>query len=287
MTTVVLPALFVPFGLAVVATYIVRRWALRVGFVDRPSGHKGHVQPVVYGGGIALFVAICGPILAGTLAVWMLDGPSPPDWLPPFVRTHMDGIVSKLPVVLAITGSACVLFIVGLIDDRRPLGAAPKFFVQIAVAVFIAWPMGIRVVEALPAGVSIAATVLWVVVITNAFNFLDNMDGLSAGVAAIAAGIFAVASMSVGQVFVPAMAWVLIGALLGFLVFNFSPASIFMGDAGSLVIRFPAERADNPNDVLRSGSEPATAGCGGPAGCACGAALRRDQRDRAPTTRGG
>jgi UDP-GlcNAc:undecaprenyl-phosphate GlcNAc-1-phosphate transferase len=81
-------------------------------------------------------------------------------------------------------------------------------------------------------------TVLWIVLITNAFNFLDNMDGLSAGVAAIAAGIFAVASMSAGQVFVPIMAWVLVGALLGFLVFNFSPATIFMGDAGSLVVGY-------------------------------------------------
>ena len=143
-----------------------------------------------------------------------------------------------MPVVLAIVGGAVVLHLVGLRDDRRPLRPLPKLAAQLAVALFIAWPMGIRAVEVLPAPFSIAVTVLWIVVITNAFNFLDNMDGLSAGVAAIAAAIFAVASMGTGQIFVPVMAWVLVGSLLGFLVFNFSPASIFMGDAGSLPIGY-------------------------------------------------
>jgi UDP-GlcNAc:undecaprenyl-phosphate GlcNAc-1-phosphate transferase len=154
------------------------------------------------------------------------------------IQTHLPGIASKLPVVLAILGAAVILHVVGLIDDHRPIGPGPKFAVQLAVALFIAWPMGVRAVEALPAPLSIAVTVLWIVLITNAFNFLDNMDGLSAGVAAIAAAIFAVASMNVGQIFVPIMAWVMVGGLLGFLVFNFSPATIFMGDAGSLPIGY-------------------------------------------------
>ncbi|MCH9034684.1 MAG: undecaprenyl/decaprenyl-phosphate alpha-N-acetylglucosaminyl 1-phosphate transferase, partial [Planctomycetes bacterium] len=114
----------------------------------------------------------------------------------------------------------------------------PKFLAQFAGAGFIAGPVGIRAAEALPEPLSIALTVLWIVLITNAFNFLDNMDGLSAGVAVIAATVFAVAATRAGQVFVPVMAWVLVGALLGFLRFNFSPATIFMGDAGSLVIGY-------------------------------------------------
>ena len=238
MTTIVLAALFGPFVLSMLLTFAVRVWALRTGFVDRPSGHKGHDHAIAYGGGIALFVASCGPVLAGTLVVWMLDPAQPPGWVPAFVRPHLAGIASKLPIVLAIVGSALVLFVVGLIDDRRPLGAAPKLAVQLAVALFIAWPMEIRAAEALPEFWSVALTVVWILVITNAFNFLDNMDGLSAGVAAIAAGIFAITSMTTGQVFVPVMAWILIGSLLGFLAFNFSPATIFMGDAGSLVVGF-------------------------------------------------
>jgi UDP-GlcNAc:undecaprenyl-phosphate GlcNAc-1-phosphate transferase len=233
MYRIVLIAVAGSLVLSLVATYLVRVWALRTGFVDRPAGHKRHDVPVALGGGIALVLSIGGPILAGTLLVWLLRDGTPPAWLPDLVRTHMDGIASRLPVVLAILGGVTVLFVVGMIDDKRPLGPWPKFAAQFIVALFTAWPMGIRAVEALPAPLSIAITVLWIMLITNAFNFLDNMDGLSAGVAAIAAAIFAITSMNAGQIFVPVMAWVLVGGLLGFLVFNFSPASIFMGDAGS------------------------------------------------------
>ena len=85
------------------------------------------------------------------------------------------------------------------------------------IALVTAWPMGIRIFEALPPALSITLTVLWIVVITNAFNFLDNIDGLSAGIAAIAATLFAVAALRAGQVFVPLLAIALVGALLGFL----------------------------------------------------------------------
>ena len=229
MHGIVLVAVGGPFAVSLVATYVVRALARRRGFVDRPGGHKQHGVPVALGGGIALVLAICGPILVGTLAAKALQADSPPDWLPVLIQTHLAGIASRYPVVLAIVGGAIVLHIVGLLDDRRALGPWLKFVAQFAVALFIAWPMGIRAVEALPAPLSIAVTVLWIVLITNAFNFLDNMDGLSAGVAAIAAAIFAVASMSAGQVFVPVMAWIVVGSLLGFLIFNFSPATIFMG----------------------------------------------------------
>ena len=238
MYSVVLIALLCPFALAVLSTYVVRGWARRTGFVDHPSGHKRHGSPVALGGGVAILVSICGPILLGTLAAWLLHGRAAPAWLPDLARAHLSGVASKLPVVLAIVGGALVLHVVGLIDDRQALGPGLKFAVQLAVAIFIAGPVGIRVVEALPGPLSIAVTVLWIVLITNAFNFLDNMDGLSAGVAAIAAAVFALASMRAGQIFVPTMAWVFVGGFAGFLMFNFSPASVFMGDAGSLVIGY-------------------------------------------------
>ena len=141
-------------------------------------------------------------------------------------------------MVLGVIGGALALHVVGLVDDHRALGVVPKFAVQIAVALFTAWVLGIRVIEAVSDPISIIVTVVWIVLITNAFNFLDNMDGLSAGVAVIAGAVFAIASARAGQVFIPTMAWVIVGALLGFLVFNFSPATIFMGDAGSLVIGY-------------------------------------------------
>jgi UDP-GlcNAc:undecaprenyl-phosphate GlcNAc-1-phosphate transferase len=238
MYLVVILSLVGPFVLSVVATYVVRGWAVRRGFVDRPSGHKQHERPIALGGGIAITVAFVLPVLVGVVAAWMINRSVPPGWLPEFVRMHLPGIASKLPVVLGVLVGAVVLHVVGLIDDRRALGPWVKFAVQFAVAIFVAWPMGIRAVELLPAPLSIAVTVLWIVLITNAFNFLDNMDGLSAGVAAVGAAIFAVAAMAVGQVFVPVMAFVLVGTLAGYLLFNFPPASIFMGDAGSLVIGY-------------------------------------------------
>src|SRR5207253_7517226 len=85
---------------------------------------------------------------------------------------------------------------------------------------------------------SVTLTVLWIVAITNAFNFLDNMDGLSAGVAAVATTAFLITALLVGQWFVAATLALLLGALVGFLCFNFPPATIFMGDSGSLVIGF-------------------------------------------------
>ncbi|UCC29617.1 MAG: hypothetical protein JSU86_15605, partial [Phycisphaerales bacterium] len=187
MYGIVLLAVVGPAIVSLAVTCVVRAWARRSGFVDHPRGHKRHGAPVALGGGIALVASICGPILAGTVVAWALHGDTVPTWLPGLIKTHLSGIASKLPVVVAIMAGAVVLHVVGLVDDRKALGAWPKLVAQFAVALFTAWPMGIRAIEVLPAPISIGITVVWIVLITNAFNFLDNMDGLSAGVAAIAA----------------------------------------------------------------------------------------------------
>lgn len=224
--------------LSVVTTAAVRSFGRRVGFVDRPYAHKRHDTPVALGGGVAIVIAITAPVVIGTLLARIMHGGSIPSFVPTLIQDHLAGMSSKLPVVLGLMGAVLALHVVGLIDDRRAMGPAPKLACQVLVAWFTASVLGIRVLEFLPAPLSIAATVLWIVLITNAFNFLDNMDGLSAGVAAIGAAIFAVASLSVGQIFVPILACVMVGALLGFLVFNHTPATIFMGDAGSLVVGY-------------------------------------------------
>ncbi len=248
MIGLVIAAFVGPCLLCAGATWAVRGWALRRGFTDKPGGHKKHQSPVALGGGIAIVVAVCVPLLAGTAAAWILAPAAgstadravahAPGYLPQVIATHLEGIASKLTTITGIVFGAVILHIVGLFDDRRALGPWPKFIAQFAVALLVAGPLGIRAVEALPMPWPVVLTVLWIVAITNAFNFLDNMDGLSAGVGAIAAAILAVASMWAGQVFVPVMALVLSGALWGFLLFNFHPARIFMGDAGSLVIGY-------------------------------------------------
>ena len=131
-----------------------------------------------------------------------------------------------------------VLHVMGLVDDRRGLPAFPKLLVQIAVAaVLVVW-FDVRLLTLLGTGGSIAVTIVWIVAVTNAINFLDNMDGLSGGVAAIASALFMVACLVNAQWFIGATLALLLGGLLGFLIFNFPPAKIFMGDGGSLVVGF-------------------------------------------------
>lgn len=228
-----------PALLCLVLTGVVRRWAVRRGFVDRPGGHKQHDRVVALGGGVAIFLSVAAPILGGALGVVGLSRSGWRERLPALIAQHADGMADRLPLVLGIVGAALGLHGVGLVDDRRPLGPWSKFAAQLAAAILTTGLLGVRILDGfLPPAASIAATTLWIVLITNAFNFLDNTDGLSAGVAAVAALVFAVAALRVGQLFVPVMALVLAGALCGFLVHNFHPATIFMGDAGSLVVGY-------------------------------------------------
>ncbi|MFQ5491123.1 MAG: MraY family glycosyltransferase [Phycisphaerae bacterium] len=238
MLLIIAAAVGIPCILAAVATLIVRSIARRRGFVDQPGGHKRHAAPVPLGGGIAITLAVVIPLLAVTLLAAFSKTDPAPDWMPTLMQTHLEGIADRLPRLLHILAGAIALHILGLVDDARHLGARPKFLVQLAVAAVVAIWADVRLLEFLPAPLSVALSVVWIILITNAFNFLDNADGLSAGVALIAAAIFATAALLAGQLFVPLMALVLVGALLGFLPFNFTPASIFMGDAGSMVIGY-------------------------------------------------
>src|SRR6185437_9303044 len=129
--------------------------------------------------------------------------------------------------------------VLGLLDDRKAMGPYVKLVCQLAAAAALVVPFGqMRILTALGPAISITLTILWIVAITNAFNFLDNMDGLSAGIAAVASTAFLITAILISQWFVAASLLLLLGALLGFLCFNFPPASIFMGDSGSLVIGF-------------------------------------------------
>jgi UDP-GlcNAc:undecaprenyl-phosphate GlcNAc-1-phosphate transferase len=222
------------FGLSAVLTAVVRGVARRRGLVDLPGAHKRHTHPVSLGGGIAIMAAISLPLICAMVVA----GVGIESLVPSHLHEHVAGFREKIPALSAIIGGAVVLHVLGLIDDRRALGPAIKFAVQFAVAGLVVIVFDLRAGHALGAIPSYVLSILWIVLITNAFNFLDNMDGLSAGVALIAAGIFAATSFKAGQIFVPALSLIVAGAAAGFLLFNFAPASIFMGDAGSLVLGF-------------------------------------------------
>ena len=215
---------------------LVRRLALAIGFVDQPGGRKTHAAPTPLGGGIVIFWVTCLPLaLAAAAALAWKD--HPPAWLGQTIAGHLPGLAQRAGALAILIAAAAILHTLGLIDDRRRLGPKLKLIVQFAVAILIAGPGQMRFSFFIPSELlATALTVLWIVVIVNAFNFLDNMDGLSAGVAAICAAIILSAAAGSGQIFVSAFVALFIGALVGFLIFNFAPAKIFMGDAGSLLV---------------------------------------------------
>lgn len=195
----------VAFLVVASATPLVRRLALRWQLVDRPAARKHHDRPMPLLGGLAMLMGIALPLLVLT--------PSPRRWF-------------------LLLGTASLLALAGLYDDVRKLGVLGKLAVQSVAATGLA-AAGVRwFLPGLPPVLVFALTVLWLVGVTNAFNLLDNMDGSAASVAAVAA--FGFLLLGRGAASTALLAAALLGATVGFLVYNLPPARIFMGDAGSL-----------------------------------------------------
>ncbi len=239
MTILAIILLAGSFVLSVILTAVARKLAVRAGLVAQPVKDRYHRTVIPLGGGIAIFGTISIIILTAIALVNFLAVPGHLDWLGQSVTIHTDGFVSKIGQLVIILLVVLVLFVLGLWDDKKHLSPFFKLAVQFAVAITAAFFADIRIELFIESKVVTSLlSAVWIVLIINVFNFLDNMDGASAGIAVIISCIlFAAAALS-GQVFVGGLTLVFIGALLGFLVFNFPPAKIFMGDAGSLVVGF-------------------------------------------------
>ncbi len=231
----------VAIGLAISLpiTALLVRLGHGLGVMDSPgvSGHVKELRPIPNIGGIAIYLSVALPMAIGIGALTLLPAET---WqrLLPAVAPFLVRVGHTAPTVLALLGAITVLHITGLVDDRRGLGPIVKFFVQFAVAAIMVIWFDVRLLTLLGPGLSIVITIIWIVAITNAINFLDNMDGLAGGVSAIAASLFMAATVINEQWFIAATLALLIGGLVGFLIFNFPPARIFMGDGGSLVVGF-------------------------------------------------
>jgi len=227
------------FVLSVVLTAIVRKKVVRTGFVARPSDDRYHRNIVPLGGGIAIFATHLIVILAAILVMKFLMAPGYFDWLVKRVKIDPGDFLARIDELFVILLCILVLFVLGLWDDKKHLGPFFKLGVQFVVAFIAAAFAEIRVELFIESRlIASVLSAFWIVLIINAFNFLDNMDGASAGIAVIISSILFTAAAFSGQVLVGGLALVFIGTLLGFLVFNFPPAKIFMGDAGSLVVGF-------------------------------------------------
>ena len=223
--------------MSLVLTGLVKTIAWRAGFVSRPVKDRFSQRTVPLGGGIAIFITLLVFIFGATAAIRFVPGRF--DSLAQKTNINLADFSGKINELVIILISAFILFLLGLWDDKKPLGPSVKLAVQFAVAIIAAYSGDVRVEFFIENKIITSAlSAIWIVLIINAFNFLDNMDGLSAGIAVIASSILFTAAAMSGQVFVGGLSLVFIGTLLGFLVFNFPPAKIFMGDAGSLVIGF-------------------------------------------------
>jgi UDP-GlcNAc:undecaprenyl-phosphate GlcNAc-1-phosphate transferase len=197
--------------LALGSTPLMRRVALRTGIVDQPAARKLHISPVPLLGGAAIYVSFI-------LALLFLGD-----------RAYVSEVVG-------IFVGASLVSLMGAVDDSRGLGSYIKLAGQLLAAGILIYS-GVRV-QLFGFWPDTLLTLLWVVGITNAMNLLDNMDGLSGGIAMIAAVFFTLLAALSGQYLVGALAAALAGAAAGFLIYNWNPAYIFMGDTGSLFLGF-------------------------------------------------
>lgn len=226
--------------LSLALTAVARRVARRIGFVDQPAAgaHKSHREPMPYGGGVAIFLAAWIPMGAALLAAFYVSDEWVVGRFGELARDLVRGLRDHATQAVTILAGGLVLLALGIFDDRKPLGPWPKLLVIAGVSAAVAGVGHVRIAEFAHPALSISLTVLWMIVIINAMNFLDNMDGLSAGVAAICMAFLLICGVMAGQWLVPAIAAVMLGATLGFLFHNFPPARIFMGDAGSLLLGY-------------------------------------------------
>jgi len=224
------PILVFGFAASLGLTPLSRQIAMRLGVVDKPNQRKIHLDHKPLMGGLAIYVAF-------TLSLLLF---SPPQHL------------VQLGAVLA---GAAFLALIGLLDDRYELGIKSKLVAQVIAAIMVI-ASGITISLFKTPWLDYPLTVLWIVALTNAVNFLDNMDGLTAGLSAIAGAFFMGIAFTEGLTLVSSLAAAVLGSAVGFLVYNFSPASSFMGDMGALVLGFvlavlgiKLEFADQPFSV--------------------------------------
>ena len=209
------------------------RWlCIRTGHVDDPGHRKIHDRPIALAGGLGALTGFLAPVVGGLLFV-LAGG------LPESVMDQLSyGFAARKWQLLAIVGGALGMVALGWWDDRHELRPSVKFAGQLLITLAVA-ASGVRITLFVPSVMfSYFITIFWMLTLINALNFMDNMNGLCAGIGTIAAGWFAAIAIGHGQYLVALLALAIGCALLGFLPYNFPKASSFLGDAGSHLVGF-------------------------------------------------
>jgi len=242
-------------GIVIVASAVslwvvswVKLHAQGLRLIDMPNERKVHTQPIPRGGGLGIWLGVLSVFSIGTLAI-ALASYSPgvlPESIPESLRQMVPGLWSKLSSIWLLLAGGSVVAILGLMDDRFGLDWRVRIAVEFAVAAGIVYGLQLQLTAYIDLPwLTPILSVIWIVMLINSFNMLDNMDALSAGVAAIISGMLALMLLTTSepsqrepQLFVAVMALALLGGLIGFLKHNWPPASIFMGDSGSYFVGY-------------------------------------------------
>ena len=248
MLGLVLATVFPAFLISVFAVGLVKRFAVTLGLLDEPNARKVHKVPIPLGGGLGIWLGVVGTFLLGTIVLYLLrtNEQLARELVPTRLQPHLPGLMSRAGQIWLLLGGGTILAILGLLDDRFSLDWRARLAVEFLVAGFVVYLQNLQLTAfiGIPWLTGILS-VIWIVMLINSFNMLDNMDALSGGVAAIICGMFAMMLIvnpdpvqGQPQLFVAAMLLVLLGSLLGFLKHNWPPATIFMGDAGSYFVGY-------------------------------------------------
>jgi UDP-GlcNAc:undecaprenyl-phosphate GlcNAc-1-phosphate transferase len=229
------------FVISLCMTAAMRTIAPKIGLIDHPAARKVHVVPTPLGGGIGIVAGVVIPLLGAYLAArFLLQHPQLRAKLLDDAGLSLEGVLKRSTQLWCVLAGGLLLSAMGLIDDRKNLHWLPRLIVQIGVACALVFGADVYATVFAPQPwIGQVLSVFWILVLVNAFNFLDNMDGLSAGIALIAAVVMASVMLNSTEEprwLVAGLMLVLVGSLVGFLCHNWHPARIFMGDTGSYFI---------------------------------------------------
>ena len=220
------------FVVSLLALPVWRKWCLRTNLVDDPGHRKIHTAPVPLAGGFAVLTGILLPLLVGAILlkfeIVKLSTAS----------AIVHGLDQRKHELAVLALGAVAITLLGWLDDKHELKALPKFIGQLLIAIAVA-AVCKRITLFVHSEVfSYAVTILWLLTVINAFNFMDNMNGLCAGLGAIGALLFALLAAAKGEYLVAITGFLMCGALVGFLPWNFPEARAFLGDAGSHLVGY-------------------------------------------------